>query len=327
VRPAHTCPCHTIVQYPASPARVASSAARRRSAASARAARARRRRAPGASARGSGAGARAAVENEGARHARAQAAIASAAAARAAGPAGPARPMEAGVISGAAPENGGARPTRAVCFDAGITHVGFVAARIDAAWRVEDIEHAACVDLTKVEHRRVPLAECTLPHGNALAHRFAHFVQEYAPLIERADHIFVEQQPPGSAGMAFEQLLHLKYEHRVRSVHPRSMHKHFGIGGYDYDGRKERAVSIAARAFPGLAERMQSAARGHDIADATCLLLFECSRRRDAAARAEARERAEAAVAAARDRVAFLWEFAYDPEAGASSASAAGGDE
>jgi len=184
---------------------------------------------------------------------------------------------------------------RILAFDAGITHVGMVEAEASgAAWDDLRVTSASCIDLAAIAHRRVPREACTLHHGNSLADRFAHFAQEFAPQLDAADCILVEQQPPGSAGQVFEQLLLFSRRSKTRAIHPRSVHKHHGHGHLDYDGRKAAAERVAAPwlaaaggvaggAAGGAAGGVAGAARQHDIADAVCILLFEQHRRRLAA--------------------------------------------
>ena len=165
---------------------------------------------------------------------------------------------------------------RIVAFDAGITHVGMVEARADLAWQGLCVTRARCIDIARVAHDRVPREECTLKHDNTLASRFAHFLQENRPTIDAAAVVLVEQQPPGSAGQVFEQLL-LYAVPRTQQVHPRSVHKFFGHGHLDYRARKRAAERAAA---PLLGTLAVGAARMHDIADATCLLIYTAEKRR-----------------------------------------------
>ena len=182
---------------------------------------------------------------------------------------------------------------RVLAFDAGITHIGMVEATVQGAgWRELDVQAAHCIDLASVPHLRVPRECCRLRHDNTLADRFAHFLQEYAAELSGADHILVEQQPPGSAGQVFEQLLLFAMRDKTTTVHPRSVHAFFGHGRMDYDARKRAAERTAAPLLRGV--DCAGAARQHDIADAVCILLFEAERRRRAAAAAAPPPRVEA---------------------------------
>lgn len=185
-----------------------------------------------------------------------------------------------------------------VCFDAGITHVGMVLAEADDdAWSNLRVMQVACVDLAAVEHRRVPRCECTLRHDKTLASRFAHFLQEHEATIGAATDVIVEQQPPGSAGQVFEQLLLFSVP-RASTVHPRSVHVFHGYSHLEYDGRKQAAERVAAPLLEGCAHG--SLTRSHDVADAVCILLFVAEKRRRAAA-----------VRAAAPSVAALQRFAF----------------
>lgn len=161
-------------------------------------------------------------------------------------------------------------------FDAGITNVGMVAARVSDDWTVAEITYAACIDLADVRHDRVRKCDCEIPHTNSLAHRYAHFVQEMQPAFDEAKHFFVEQQPPQSAGMVFEQLLLLHCQGCTTSVPPVKVHKRFGLPQGDYDARKKASCECALRLFPELLPYMQQARRAHDIADAACILHYAC---------------------------------------------------
>ena len=101
----------------------------------------------------------------------------------------------------------------------------------------------------------------------------------------------MEQQPPGSAGQPFEQMLLLRMGDRARTV-PRSMHKRFGLRG-DYEERK-RASGESRRAESRASSEQWRAPRPHDIADAACLLAFECDRRAELLRHEEAARDAEA---------------------------------
>lgn len=168
---------------------------------------------------------------------------------------------------------------RVLVFDAGITHVGLVAATISSDWSNVNIASAYCVDITDVKHNRVARDKCTLMHTGSLAHKYAHFVQEFRPAFDEADELWVEQQPPQSAGVVFEQLLHFQFTTRVLSISPHKVHKHFQLPKGDYEGRKRQATKIAIKLFPALQPYIDEAERAHDIADAACMLHYECTRR------------------------------------------------
>lgn len=60
------------------------------------------------------------------------------------------------------------------------------------------------------------------------------------------------------------------FKDKVCLISPVSMHTHFGMRHLDYDGRKERTVSLSER-FANVNIPYE---RKHDIADAICMLLY-----------------------------------------------------
>lgn len=168
---------------------------------------------------------------------------------------------------------------KVLSFDAGIHNIGVVAATVSDDWQDIRIENATCIDITVIRHNRVPKAKCKIPHTKCLADRYAHFVQEMGPSFDEADYIFVEQQPPQSAGMVFEQLLLLNRRKCTVSVHPSKIHTRFSLPRDDYDRRKEASCEVARRLFPALVPMMDTVRRQHDIADAACILKFACEER------------------------------------------------
>lgn len=196
---------------------------------------------------------------------------------------------------------------RVASFDAGITHVGMVIADVSQRDNAVAVREARCVDLADVAHRRVPRAACALSHSNSLASRFAHFMQEFEPTLREAELVLVEQQPPGSAGCVFEQLLLFALPSKARTVHPRSVHAFFRIGHLDYEARKSAAERIARPHLAGI--DTSRASRMHDIADALCILLFHT-------AQAHKQQLAQRrAVPTSAPTLALLRTFAFDGRA------------
>ena len=173
-----------------------------------------------------------------------------------------------------------------VAFDPGIQNVGMVAAEAcPRTFVVRRYIAAERIDLTAMTHDRVSRRDCKLQHTNSLADRFAHFCQERQPLLERAGLIFAEQQPPLSAGCVFEQLLLSRFRSRTHTVHPRTIHTHFGIGHLDYEARKKANERYAAQ----LLREYGVTGRMHDVADALCVMTVGLEKlARDARIRAAA---------------------------------------
>ena len=109
---------------------------------------------------------------------------------------------------------------------------------------------------------------CKLYHTNEVADLISHFVQEYSGILDTADIILMERQPPGGL-TNIETILFYIFRNKIKLISPKSVHAHFGYGHLDYEQRKERVVSIASKYMT------ISGMRKHDIADAFCMILFE----------------------------------------------------
>lgn len=118
-------------------------------------------------------------------------------------------------------------------------------------------------------HARVPACQCCLRHGNDLASRVSHMVQEFD--MHQAFRVVVEQQPPQSAGYATEQLIRSCLVN-FSSVAPREIHCLYNgtktkSAKRTYEERKLLAESYASEHlmdFPSYT----LADRKHDMADA-----------------------------------------------------------
>ena len=155
--------------------------------------------------------------------------------------------------------------------DVGYHNMAVVVTETDEDFNVT-VRSAHLVDITKIPHRRVCTGDCKIPHTNEVADMMAHFIQEYGHLLDQADTILVERQPPTGLTQIETLLLYL-YRDKTLLVSPNAMHSHFGIGHYEYDRRKEYTVEIAN---PQLSQFdvYSDATRKHDIADAFCFILF-----------------------------------------------------
>lgn len=134
------------------------------------------------------------------------------------------------------------------------------------------VRSAHLVDITKIPHRRVCTMDCKIPHTNEVADMMAHFIQEYGYLMDSADTILVERQPPTGLTQ-IETLLLFLYRDKTQLVSPNSMHSHFGINHFEYERRKESTVSIASPYLEHF-ETYSLATRKHDLADAMCFILY-----------------------------------------------------
>jgi hypothetical protein len=140
-------------------------------------------------------------------------------------------------------------------FDIGFLNLGLVSASSDGS-------------VTHVE--RISLSGFS---GKCLGEKIEEFLTERLGSI--GDVCILERQPPH--GMQdVQSLVHyilLKTGREVHLVHPRALHKHFGMSD-DYDERKRQSEQIALQgglgAFPGFCGET----RRHDMADAFLLITF-----------------------------------------------------
>lgn len=131
------------------------------------------------------------------------------------------------------------------------------------------VEEVHVIDITKIPHNKVCRHRCTIPHTSEVADMMAHFFQEYGSLLDEADLVLVERQPPTGLTQIETLFLYL-YRSKTHLVSPNAMHNHFKIGNYEYDRRKEETVKIAESYLKGFV----NLGRVHDASDAVCLALF-----------------------------------------------------
>lgn len=162
-----------------------------------------------------------------------------------------------------------------ISIDVGYHNMALVKLRADHD-HVLHTEEVHVIDLTNLPHRKVCRIECTIPHTSEVADLMAHFIQEYGDLLDQADKILVERQPPTGLTQIETLLLYL-YRSKTHLVSPNSMHKHFHIGHYEYDRRKEETVKIAKTFLEGF----DNLGRVHDASDAVCLALYHTHKDRE----------------------------------------------
>lgn len=165
--------------------------------------------------------------------------------------------------------------------DIGIHHLGLSAGYVDKGWKLLEITWVDMVDITQFTHNLVDNCDCKLYHGNTIADRMEHIFQEYYPVFNEADYILIERQPINGL-VAVEQIIYYRWREKCCLVSPRSMHKHFCIGSYDYEQRKQRTMYFAERQIwhERAIQRYQSFERKHDISDSICIMVFWLAKRR-----------------------------------------------
>ena len=165
-----------------------------------------------------------------------------------------------------------------ISIDIGYHNLGLVKAYIDETYEIS-IQDIFLIDLPKLPHRHVHRLDCKLFHTNELADLMAHFIQEYGHLLQEADKIYIERQPP--TGLTnIETLLLFLYREKTELVSPNSMHKHFMIGHLEYEKRKERTIELSNNLLEHF-ENYKDMARKHDIADAVCMIIFKNSLKKE----------------------------------------------
>lgn len=156
---------------------------------------------------------------------------------------------------------------RVLAVDPAFTNLGLVLAESDASgFRVSD---ALRVDLGSLQCE----ATCELPHSGHVVDRVMHFESLYSHLFEGTDVIVAEQQPPGGGGECVGALLYYRWRSKTVLVSPATLHKHFGLRGHDYGGRKRLSVELATPHLSGC-PAFVSTVRRHDMADACLLALY-----------------------------------------------------
>lgn len=147
---------------------------------------------------------------------------------------------------------------RVLSIDIGFHNLGLVLASWARKNAPLEIEIAKKVSLEDYKY---------IAPSNEIVHLVPLFVDAHQVLFDTADVILIERQPPGGFTNV-QTLLHYMFLDKVILVNPVSMHAHFGMRHLDYDGRKARVESIAARHVTIDGERK------HDIADAVCMILY-----------------------------------------------------
>lgn len=166
--------------------------------------------------------------------------------------------------------------------DIGIHHLGLSVGLIDKAWNLLEITWVNLINITEYSHNLVCEEECKLQHCRCVADWLEHVFQEYEPVFREVDYILLERQPLQGL-VAIEQVIYYRWRFKCSLVSPRSMHKHFMIGYYDYERRKEKTVQIASKVFwnDRAIEYYNKCIRQHDIADSICLMMYWLKKHHD----------------------------------------------
>ena len=155
-----------------------------------------------------------------------------------------------------------------VGIDVGYNNLGLVQVFIDEENYEPIVKFAKRINLTTVKCQ----PECSIPHTNEVADLVAHFVERYRDILYSADTILIERQPPGGLTNV-ESLLVYIFREKIKIISPNRMHKHFMIGHFDYETRKQKTEEIAGPYLESH-ESYTNQVRKHDMADAMCLILY-----------------------------------------------------
>jgi len=163
--------------------------------------------------------------------------------------------------------------------DVGVQHLGLSLALVKKEnFIFERIVAINLVDITKFTHNVCELKNCRLYHTKTMWDYLSHVFVEH-PCFEEADVILVERQPPVGF-VVVEQIIFGRFREKTWLINPRSVHKFFGIGVFDYDARKIETEKIASKNLSNeQKEELKNFERQHDIGDSVCQLLYWCNKR------------------------------------------------
>ena len=164
-----------------------------------------------------------------------------------------------------------------LCIDVGILNLGVSIGLIDKEFNLKEIAYVDLINITKYTHEReLDGIKCKLRHTKSIADWMEHIFHEHLPLFQEADYILVERQPP-SGLVAIEQLIYYRWRDKCHIISPRSMHKYYNIGNFDYEQRKQKTIYIATNLYKWhqrAIDRYEKFERKHDITDSVCLMAF-----------------------------------------------------
>ena len=166
-----------------------------------------------------------------------------------------------------------------VSIDIGYHNLGMVNSYIDNETYEIKILDIFKIDLTKIFHKKIKRFDCKIHHTSELVDYFSHFVQEFGDILDKADNILIERQPPGGLTNV-EALFMYTYRDKIELISPNSMHKHFKINFLEYEKRKERTIEFS-KSFLENFQEYQELSRKHDIADAVCMIIFKFAKNKE----------------------------------------------
>ena len=127
------------------------------------------------------------------------------------------------------------------------------------------------IKITHMHHDHVCRDNCQLRHERCMPDYIDHFVQE-TPHFEECDILLLEQQPPQGI-QTVQDLLFVKFRHKVRLLSPASMHVYFQLPKLEYDLRKQKSEKIS-HVYLSDFSTFTNNTRKHDISDALLMVLY-----------------------------------------------------
>lgn len=160
--------------------------------------------------------------------------------------------------------------------DIGIKHLGISVTTLDENYKIIEVVWIDLINITEFVHKWGPdSSKCELYHTKTFCDWLNHVFQENMEFFDTVDHILIERQPIHGI-TAIEQLIFSRWRDKAVLVHPRSVHKYFNMGNYDYEGRKKISEKISKSVITDarLLEQLEYYDRSHDIADSILIMLY-----------------------------------------------------
>lgn len=176
--------------------------------------------------------------------------------------------------------------------DIGIKHLALVLSNIDENYNFGNIVWFDLVDITEFDCK----SNCSLFHTKTFADWIRHFIDKYETILNKAERILIERQPPQGL-VVVEQLIFGCFREKAVLIAPNSMHKFFDIGDLDYDQRKDAVVKLSRKYFTeDFNKRLNKYDRKHDICDALLFTIFWIRREKERKEREEMLQKRQEAM-------------------------------
>ena len=158
-----------------------------------------------------------------------------------------------------------------VSIDIGLYHLGLIGAQVHDNYIIDTVTDCKLVNI-KEETQFCTNGNCKLHHELCMSDYISHFIQNYGNLLDRAEIILLEQQPP-LGFISIQELIKFNYRNKTKMVSPCAMHAFFSIGHLSREGRKNMTVKMAKNYLEGVGD-FDDNERQHDLCDAYMLMKF-----------------------------------------------------